>query len=60
MIKGSLLSLVNVFAVTIAVAWELEQVVADATNLHVANLDGGMEDAHLDAYTDIKNTRNLF
>ena len=48
----SLLSLVYIFAVLIVVARETEQVVADAANLHVADFDGSMEDAHLDAHTD--------
>ena len=48
----SLLSLVYIFAVLIVVARKTEQVVADAANLHVADFDGSMEDAHLDAHAD--------
>ena len=36
----------------VLVLGEGEEVVADAANLDVTNLDGGMEDAHLDADTD--------
>ena len=45
-------SLVYVFTVLIAVVWESEKVIVDAANFHVADLDGSMEDAHLDAHTD--------
>ena len=50
--RGTLSSFVNILAFLIAVLRKLEQVVANAANLHVANLDSGMENAQLNAHAD--------
>ena len=46
------LPLVDVFARTVLVAGEMKEIVGDAAHTEIANLDGGVEDAHLDADAD--------
>ena len=45
----NLSSVVDVFAILIAVSWENKEVIFDATHFYIANLYGGVEDANLDA-----------
>ncbi len=47
----NVLTLVDVFVVAIFVARELKEVVGNATDLELANLDGGVENTKLDAHT---------
>ena len=43
------LPLVDVFARTVLVAGEMKEIVGDAAHTEIANLDGGVENAYLDA-----------